>query len=529
MTPQSGLELKGTFYTHPFAEILVEIAQAELSGSIRTSDGEKKCVVYFRAGRIVFAASNQRSDRMFAILLKRGVIKKDDLANIPNFANDFELTGLLVERSVITKEESDRVFAGQIEAIVVDILTWANGEWSFSPLARLREGLSFNVDPVSHLMNYSRCMSEEAIFKRFRSLGEMFARSTSHELGRDLTPQEGFVLSRVESEPASAAEIVALCSTFPQVTVLRSLYVLWMGGLVRRSEWPSALPAAFITAVKSAKLELKSEAKDLHSVSAQPTRAASTGDAKKEAVSPSVEEQVQQPAQPETPALSLDKYLKRVEDAATYYDILGVDAKAESDELKKAYFALAKSFHPDRFHTDNSATLKRVQHAFTELAHAYETLKSTESRELYDFRIRKELAEREKQQASGSTGTAYMQATQAADNFDRGFNLLMENQPDAAVPFLARAAHFAPKNARYRAYHGKALSFDEKQRHKAEAEMQAALKVDPNNVTFRIMLAEFFIQFKLMKRAEGELNRLLAIFPSNQEARNLLNSIKAKV
>ncbi|MBP7475322.1 MAG: tetratricopeptide repeat protein, partial [Pyrinomonadaceae bacterium] len=103
-----------------------------------------------------------------------------------------------------------------------------------------------------------------------------------------------------------------------------------------------------------------------------------------------------------------------------------------------------------------------------------------------------------------------------------------DQNSEGATPFLARAAHFAPKNARYRAYYGKALSSDDKQRHKAEAEMQAAVKIDPDNPTYRLILAEFFIQVNLMKRAEGELNRLLAIYPSNREARALLDSIRAK-
>jgi curved DNA-binding protein CbpA len=504
----------------------VEIAQAGLSGSMRVSGGEKKCVVYFRGGRVVFAVSNQRADRIFSILMKRGVIQKESLAQIPNFANDFELTSLLVERSVITKEESDRLFESQIESIIVDIMTWTTGEWSFSTLARLREGLAFNVDPISHLVNYSRCLSDEAVLPRFRSMTESFRRSTSEETGRDLTLQEGFVLSRVEAEPASVAEIAALCATFPQPDVLRALYSLWMGGLVYRADWPAAFSRNFVEAVKHAKLELKTEAKDLHAVSAQQ---GSHAPVPAEPVAPVVPVPEQKPQAPEPPALSLDAYLKRVEEAATYYDILGVDPKAENDELKKAYFSLARNFHPDRFHTEGGDTVKRVQSAFTELAQAYETLKAADSRELYDFRVRKELAEREKQRASGESGTAYAQAKQAAENFERGFNLLMDNQPAEAIPFLARAAHFAPRNARYRAFHGKALAFDENQRHKAEAEMQAALKIDPNNPTFRLMLAEFFIQFKLMKRAEGELNRLLAIFPSNREARELLNSLKAKV
>jgi cytochrome c-type biogenesis protein CcmH/NrfG len=105
---------------------------------------------------------------------------------------------------------------------------------------------------------------------------------------------------------------------------------------------------------------------------------------------------------------------------------------------------------------------------------------------------------------------------------------MMENDPVGAVPFLARAAHFSPNTAKYRAYYGRALAFDEKKRHKAEAEMQAGIKLDPDNATFRIMLAEFFIQYNLYKRAEGELTRLLAIFPNNREARELLDGLKAQ-
>lgn len=56
--------------------------------------------------------------------------------------------------------------------------------------------------------------------------------------------------------------------------------------------------------------------------------------------------------------------------------------------------------------------------------------------------------------------------------------------------------------------------------------MQAAIKLDPNNSTYRIILAEFFIHYNLVKRAEGELNRLLALFPDNKEARDMLAKLK---
>lgn len=516
MTPQSELEVQGNFLSHPFAELIAEISQARLTGSLRVAEREKKCVVYFKSGLVVFAVSNARSSRLFDIVSRRKKLDPAELSKLPNVANDFEFAVFLQEKNLLTKDECDRLFADQIEAILVDVLSWTKGDWTFSALARIRDGLAYQVETERILINYARTLPVEHMLTRFRSLDERFSLSTASEMERSLTPEEAFVLSRANHGPLRAVDLVQVAA-MSESTALQLIYTLWLGGLIVRKDWNPAFSTEAIAAMKNARLELRTEAK-------LPAQAMPSTPATAEKVPTQV-------AKPETPAdaaITLDEYLRRVENSETHYDILGVDTKAETDELKKAYFALARMFHPDRYHAGGGETLRRVQNAFTMLAQAHETLKSTESREVYDYRMRKELTEREKREAAGSVGKADLQAEQATENFDLGFDLLMDEQPAAALPFLARAVHYAPKTARYRAYYGKALSFDEKQRHKAEAEMQAALKIDPNNPTFRILLAEFFIQFNLLKRAEGELNRLLALFPSNREARDLLESLKAR-
>lgn len=518
MTPQSELEIKGSFYQHPFVELLVEAAHAGLSGSLRVADKEKKCVIYFKDGRVVFAVSNSRSTRLFDALLRRGTITKDDLVKIPNFSNDFELTKFLIEKSLLTKADSDRLFEDQIIGIITDILTWTDAEWNLSPLARIREDLFFEIDLSSHLLNYSRTLSNDAVLSRFRSLDETFRRSAVSEMAASLTPEEGFILSRADDGQLSASDLVSL-SAMPDAVVLKTLYTLWIGGFLIRDNWNPALSRGFIAALKLAKFELKAVAKIRETPT--PPDGKTNGDAM------DIVETASEAAPKEADvALTLEEYLVRMERSDTYYDILGVDSKAEADELKRAYFFLAKNFHPDRYHSEGGDLLKRIQNAFTELAQAHETLKNADSREVYDYRMRKQIAEREKRQESGETDAPDIRIEQAAENFDRGFDLLMDEETDAAVPFLARAAHFAPQNARYRAYFGKVLSFNDKQRHKAEGELQTAVKLEPNNPSYRIMLAEFFIDFNLVKRAEGELNRLLAIFPNHRDARELLESLK---
>ena len=514
MTPQTELEINGNFFTHPFAELVTEIAQARLNGSLRGSDKEKKWVIYFKAGKIVFAVSNARNARLFDILMQRNRMTKKDLAEIPNFSNDFEFAAFLQDRNFLSKAECDQLFAEQIEAIIVDILSWKTGDWSFSSLTRIRDGLAFEINTKQLLIDYARCLPVDAVLGRFRSMNESFMRSGTPATEFSLDANEAFVLSRAEETPLTATDLVNIAA-MTKSRALHAIYILWAGGLLVRNDWRPAFSASHISAMRGARLELKREAK-------LPHIPAPVAEIPK--VKPKPE--IKAPKEPEI-TISVEDYLQQVETAQTYYDILGVDANAEIPELKRAYFRLARNFHPDKYHAEGGKMLRRIQQAFTELAQAHETLKNEASRETYDYRMRKELAEREKHRAAGTLGERNVNIEQGAQHFERGFNLLMDGDAESSLPFLARAIHFAPKNALYRAYYGKALSADETQQHKAESEMQAALRIEPNNPTFRILLAEFFIQNNLLKRAEGELTRLLAMFPSNRQARDLLDSLKS--
>jgi curved DNA-binding protein len=62
-----------------------------------------------------------------------------------------------------------------------------------------------------------------------------------------------------------------------------------------------------------------------------------------------------------------------------YYKILGVDRKASSDEIRKAYRKLAKQHHPD-YNPNN----KQAEERFKEINEAYEVLNDPKKRSHYD-------------------------------------------------------------------------------------------------------------------------------------------------
>lgn len=62
-----------------------------------------------------------------------------------------------------------------------------------------------------------------------------------------------------------------------------------------------------------------------------------------------------------------------------FYEVLGVSRTADKAEIKKAYFKLAKQYHPDTNKGDDSAADK-----FKEVTEAYEVLSDDKQRQAYD-------------------------------------------------------------------------------------------------------------------------------------------------
>src|SRR5262245_31670025 len=79
--------------------------------------------------------------------------------------------------------------------------------------------------------------------------------------------------------------------------------------------------------------------------------------------------------------------------AGPYHDILGIERNADAKEVKRAYFRLSREFHPDRyFRKDVGAFGPRLERIFKKVAEAYELLSDPNTR-----------AEIEKSLASGPT------------------------------------------------------------------------------------------------------------------------------
>ena len=220
---------------------------------------------------------------------------------------------------------------------------------------------------------------------------------------------------------------------------------------------------------------------------------------------------------------SLGEFLERLRAASNHYEVLNVELNAGINEIKEAYYALARRYHPDRFHLKSGTRLhEQISSAFARITQAYETLVDTNARAAYDTTIERsrKFAESAPKASQPATAAVPMNCLefdptesgtgQAERYFNEGYGALQQGQINAAITHLAAASRLNPQDARYRAYYGRALAGNENSRRLAESEIQTAVKLEPGNALYRIMLAELYLDLNFTAA-----RRLNLIGPSN--------------
>jgi DnaJ-class molecular chaperone len=219
--------------------------------------------------------------------------------------------------------------------------------------------------------------------------------------------------------------------------------------------------------------------------------------------------------------------------------VLAVPPEAASADLKAVYYQLARRYHPDRFRKADAALVTRMESAFARITQAYETLRDDGLRASYNAKLQarkkvEQLADAAPKPAAPSPQLETVAAEEpvvavaerAEIHFKEGFAQLELGQRKAALSLFASAARAVPNEPRYRAYYGQMLADNESTRRAAEAELSAAIKLDPKNSEYRVMLAELYRDLGLKLRAKGEAERAVAADPNNAKARELLRALK---
>jgi curved DNA-binding protein CbpA len=506
--------MNGQLNDQPLVELIREINLQRLDGVLRLKHNAVRTVIYFEAGEIIYAVANLRELRLIEYIRKQRLLSDEQLASVENNKSDLAFASFLTEQKYLDQQVVFRLITKQVVDVLRVALLWTEGGWEFDNRTHLDNPFRAKLDGRGLLVQAARKMPPEFIATRLTNRAEIFTPVSDLPDHAALLPAEGFLFSRLEKS-VSLGELV-MQSGLPESEALRMVYGLALGGYVEREHWPAAL--------------MKEPAK---AASAQKQPEDTTG----EATSPD--------ASVHSLATELEELLARLENAETHYNILDVEQGASLEDIKNSYYFLARRYHPDRFHMQAGTPLHAtVESAFAKIAQAYMTLSDPGLRAGYDAklaarervrraaptipqaserdRLRAEAAKRQQRDASAENDPA-----RAESSFQEGFIALQQGQNQAAIISLAAAARLAPTEARFRAYYGRALASQPDTRRLAEAELQASVKLDPENLTYRLMLAELYCDLGFFRRAEGELKRVMSAEPNNAGGLKLMRRLEA--
>jgi curved DNA-binding protein CbpA len=503
--------MNGQLGEQPLAELIREISSKSLGGRLRLEHERVKVVVYFDSGNCIYAAANVRTLRLREYLLKSNSISQQDLKQFNERVSDFDLVKVLCAQNLLSPGAAEQVQTRQISEILHLALSWNEGTWDFDSRSRLNEQLNLRIDTRSLLLDAGRRLAAKFAASRFSNPGELITPPTDPTINDNLLPAEGFLLSRLD-RPMILKDLVAV-SGMGEVETLGIVYSLALADLIKRESCGSAFRDS----------------------QPSPQRPAPPPTSPPEPV-----KEAPRAEQPEVDPDDVENFLARVKNAQTHYDVLGVSANESPQNLKNVYYKLARRYHPDRFRKVDAALLTRIESAFARITQAYDTLRDDGLRSSYNSKVAAlkkaaQLAESAPKATTQSPHTetagagaesVALTAERAETQFKEGFAALELGQKKAAMGLFGAAARAVPNEARYRAFYGQTLAGNESTRRAAETELQAAIKLDPNNAEYRVMLAELYRDLGLRLRAKGEAERAAAADPNNRKARDLLRALK---
>ena len=512
-------ELQGTLKRTPFARLLQRLFSKRASGSLLLLRDTTKKIVVFVEGYPVSVRSNVLGETLGRILLEKKLITSEILAeSVGRMQKEKRHQGeILVEMGALSPFNLERALVEQVEAKLFEVFSWSDGKFMFkagdaaagelrllerSPAATILEGIRRHYDEDR----------QQAALEKY---AHQYVGLTSDPLLR---------LQDMTSDPVELAFIQSIDGSKQMDVILE------------RAEIARDKARLLLVALSEAGMLQRHEA-TTKKKSAAPV-----------APSPSSVPVLGAPATPPptTAPLASGQLSMMLQTVRTqdYFWALDVERDAPAADIDRAYEALARSFHADRYRLSPEDDRKAAQEIFDKLGEAHRTLRDPAKRKAYLAKLSRSDGEAQEEAPPPrprlytppppSSAPAATSPSNAAARalYEVGLEHLKARRHHEAVEALRQAARLIPNEADFRAALGWALfrqaPADARAGRAAVAELRRALQLDERHRAAAQHLAEIYAQTGQPDLAVQELERLLAIDPAATEVAEELHRLRTK-
>jgi hypothetical protein len=230
----------------PIAEVLRKLSAERRSGDLEVRSGKVVKTIYFDHGRMVFAASNMRRDRLGEALLALGRITDEEFSRATALMSKDRRRRFgeaLVQSGVMDKKEVGSAVSRQVKQIVISLFSLAEGAASFverpCPIP-LEYMVSLSVHRILY-MGIKAMKSEDLVLAGLGNLDQWVKLAT--------VPPFRFGVRKCSSEELDILEQASRRVTLRRLAWdkgglsaarLKALYGLWAAGILEAADKPQA-------------------------------------------------------------------------------------------------------------------------------------------------------------------------------------------------------------------------------------------------------------------------------------------------
>jgi len=438
------------------------------TGRIVYKRAEVQKYFFFQKGTLIQVKTNVAEERLGDVLYKLERISKDAHATMDQFVEPNQNIGeVLRSRGVISEQDLSDALTYQLRETTLNVFPYFDAEIAFQEREDFAVSGEESKISIPFIIEYGiRRMQPNPALKSF--LGGQVAFLKRKSFAYLLTLDEKEILDRITG--SDKAEAVLRTLTSPPDFFWKSLYLFYCLDLVDLKKGEEAGAAGPAAADAGPKAAVKDESSAVSEVLA----------------------------------------FRETMAQKNFYQLLDVPKTASEEDIKKAYFQMARRFHPDRFDRKTVTAFKaQIDEVFDGITNAYRVLSNKEKRTAYDSGI-----------ASGGAQEEGQDSVKKAEiKFRQGKTLYGMDRFDEAVAFLEEAVRFRRDKADYFLLLAMAESRIPSYLRKAETDYLKAISLEPWNPEAYVGLGVLYKAEGLQMKAIRHFEKALEADPEHAKAR----------
>jgi tetratricopeptide (TPR) repeat protein len=426
--------------------------------------------LYFQDGNLVFTKTNQQAELLGEVLYRLGKLSQEAFQNIEEYIEPIEIIGqVLVNRGLLTQQDLQDGLTYQMREVTLNMFPLFNGAFKFQDRDELNlDDMDTKIGIPVLIADGIRRMKFDPNIERY--LKAQMISPGDKGLALQLTEEEKGVLSRIEPD-SNPADILKYSGQNPEF-FWKSLYLFYCLNLIELSQEKSVFEAKEKPAAKHVGKEQAEKFQDV------------------------------------------EDFQEKMS-SLNFYQILDVSKSASQAEIKKAYFGLARKYHPDLFDRDIGAQQKeKIAGVFDRITKAYHTLSDEDKKEEYD----KEIAEEEVDDMRGV-------AKKAEIKFRQAKTLYNQARYEDAMAYLDEAIRLDAQRSAYFLLLAMVETKIPTYTKKAEEHFRKSIKMEPWSPDGYLGLGIMYKNAGLKVKAAKQFNKALRVDPGNPSAMKELKEL----